>query len=302
MSMTVPNSNAMVMQRDTRLAVQPQSVSEMREIAKIAFACGIGGVKSPEEAFMRILFGQERGFTAAQSLELVFIVNGKPGVEAKTIVGRCLQYSECEYFEPVEVTAVRSTWKTKRKGRDEQKVTWTIEMAQRAKLTEKDIWKQYPENMLQWKAAMNLARQVYPEIVTGLHVPDELRDGAVMMVHGDQLVTTEVLQPGQQPAAALTPAPAYQTIVSALLERIKTANTADEKKAIRADFTAKRTSGELPPMYADEVMDAYNKRFPTKPKGEPVSTTPTQSADATGQTPPAADSGPTATTEAAAVA
>jgi hypothetical protein len=38
-------------------------------------------------------------------------------------------------------------------------------------------WDKYRATMLRWRAATELARAVYPDVVTGLYSPDEISEG-----------------------------------------------------------------------------------------------------------------------------
>lgn len=262
--------------------IQPHDQRSMMMVASYAHKVGIGGVKSPEEAYMRMLFGDGWGLDAPTSLALVFIVNGKPGVEAKTIVGWIQDSGAFEYFEEVEGDAKHATWRCKRKGATEEKrLTWTIDQAARAKLTDKDVWKAYPENMLTWKSAMNLARRHAAEFLRrgGKTVAtlEDLRDGVVAeLTDAGEIKVLDVVDAkpsdleGKAPAAAAPPTP-MESVAAGLLDRIANCapDNADEKTAIRTEFKRCVNAGQLLPPLKDDVATAYNAKFPAPPKTAP---------------------------------
>lgn len=51
---------------------------------------------------------------------------------------------------------------------------FTIEEARRAGLDKKDVWQNYPKNMLQWRVVANALRAVYPEAFYGIYLKEEL--------------------------------------------------------------------------------------------------------------------------------
>ncbi|HEY6462231.1 MAG TPA: recombinase RecT [Polyangiaceae bacterium] len=170
-------ANAIVLRREDTFsrALEPTTWDAAMECGRAIHKAGIGGVKSPEDAVIRIMAGREIGLGAMASLRLVYSINGKVGYDAALIRARALQHPDCEYFEPDgEITATAATFKAKRKGRPEQRATFTIEDAARAQLATKDVWKAYPRNMLAARATVNLARLVFPEAVAGMHTVDEL--------------------------------------------------------------------------------------------------------------------------------
>lgn len=72
---------------------------------------------------------------------------------------------------------------------------YTIEMAAKAKLAQKDIWQQHPEIMLRYRASSRLMRTVCPDVTLG--IPRNVMDGDM----GAPPVSREELQ------AMATPAP-----------------------------------------------------------------------------------------------
>jgi hypothetical protein len=51
---------------------------------------------------------------------------------------------------------------------------FTIQDAEKMGLTSKDNWKKQPAVMLQWRACAQLIRQVYPDLINGLHATEEI--------------------------------------------------------------------------------------------------------------------------------
>jgi len=80
----------------------------------------------------------------------------------------------------VKVTGKRSD------NGDEMSVTWTLEMAERAGLLNKQNWKKYPEAMLWARAASQLCRMLFADCFAGAtYTPEEIGADEIT---GDELL------------------------------------------------------------------------------------------------------------------
>lgn len=115
--------------------------------------------------------GRELGIGDLEALRSIYVVDGKPTLSAELMVRlvRRRGHSIRGEFNPESVTA------TGRRGDngDEMTVTWTMEMAKRAGLSGKDNWKRYPEALLWARAASQLCRMLFPDVVAGVHYTDD---------------------------------------------------------------------------------------------------------------------------------
>lgn len=184
---------------DPRTAVAARNLDDVKQLASAVAKAGLYGVKSAEEAMIRMVVGMELGLSPLQSIRGVFCINtgGKtqPGLYADLMVGVCKQHTEtCEYFRMIESTAQKATFETKRVGEPKPvTMSFTIEEARQAGLAGKDVWKSYPPAMLRARASSALARTVYPDLLNGLYSIEELQDmrSAPQDVPGDILTTAE---------------------------------------------------------------------------------------------------------------
>lgn len=167
---------------DAMAVFQPDQLSGMMKAAdQLARSSLIPGPlrNKPGDVLVVLLTGREFGIGPMQALRSIHVVDGKPTMSADLMVGLCLARREvCEYFTPVESTAQRATYKTKRTGSPEVSLTWTMEQAKAARVTGKDNWQKYPDAMLRARCASALARAVYPDLLAGTYDPDELDGGA----------------------------------------------------------------------------------------------------------------------------
>ncbi len=135
----------------------------------------------PHAMLAAILYGRELGLEPMTSLQEINVIEGRPAPTASLL--SALVRRAGHRITPVAVTdklaTARGTRVDKETGEDlesfEFSFTWA--MAERAKLTNKDNWKKYPEAMLWWRAVAQLARIFFPEVVASLkYVPEELGD------------------------------------------------------------------------------------------------------------------------------
>jgi 5'-3' exonuclease len=159
-----------------------------------------GNFGSPEAIFAIVLRGRALGLDAGTALASFHVVEGRPTMHAGLIIGLVLKSGKAEYFDLVETSSTTATWATKRKGaRHETKLTWTIEDACAAGLVTKTAsgysgvsrsgkpsnWDKYRRTMLRWRAGVELARAVYPDVTMGLYTPDEASDGQSDVLEGE---------------------------------------------------------------------------------------------------------------------
>jgi hypothetical protein len=156
---------------------EPRSIQDALWLAKVLVQSRLlpRAVSTPEQAFTIILAGKELGLSAMQSLRAVHVIEGKPTLAADLQVALVKRSPTCRYFRMVKSDDKAAVYETQRDGDPEPtRLAFTIEEAQRAKLTGKDNWMKYPAAMLRARCASALARIVYPELVMGVYDPDEL--------------------------------------------------------------------------------------------------------------------------------
>lgn len=181
-----------------RCAFEPQNWTDAARMAEALHKSGLlpDSVRTPQAALAIIIQGRELGLTVMQSLRGISVINGKPSPSAQLMVALVKRSHVCEYLECISSDAESSTWRTRRRGEQEVRITWTIEDAKRAGLLRsgKDggpgMWARFPRNMLKWRAATDLCREVYPDVVGGLYTPEELTESAPPAERSPEIVST----------------------------------------------------------------------------------------------------------------
>jgi hypothetical protein len=124
-----------------------------------------------------VLTGRELGMGPMEALRTIDVIDGKPSPSAEWMVGKVFEAGHV--IVAVEQTADHCTVEGRRFRDGEQvaemRFTFTMDMAKRASLANKNNWKHYPEAMLYWRATSQLCRQFFPDVLSGLkYLPEEL--------------------------------------------------------------------------------------------------------------------------------
>lgn len=135
----------------------------------------------PQAMMAKILYGRELGLAEMTSLQEINMIDGKPSPSASVLTALIRQAGH--RVRPAKLTDKEAVAVAERLDDDGNVVeafefTFTWAMAERAKLTNKNNWKGYPEAMLWWRAVAQAARIMFPEVLLSLkYLPDELESG-----------------------------------------------------------------------------------------------------------------------------
>lgn len=235
-----------------RFALEPSGFKEAQSVAQIIAQTGMCGVKSPQEALVRLMTGRTLGIPSFVALQHVYDVEGRPSLSAKLKVALCLRHPDCEYFEHVESDHQHAVYKAKRRGQTEKRVTFTIEDATRAGLIkEKSNWVKWPRRMVQARASSELADIVFPDACMGMPTVEESRDEANAARDEEMAGEVVVIRPQPAQAAAMRD---FGDEMALLKDKIA-GSTAENRKALREEL--KRFSEEAGEPYAGELRAFY---------------------------------------------
>jgi hypothetical protein len=133
------------------------------------------------DVLLVMMTGAEIGLTTMQSLRNLYIVEGRIGMSAALIRGRCQKHADCALFEIAEADADHAVVEVKKRGWPEgRRVSWSIADAERAGLIKEDqpdsLWRRWPQEMCVARATTRAASMYFPEITSGLLSEEDLRD------------------------------------------------------------------------------------------------------------------------------
>lgn len=135
-------------------------------------------VGKPHDCFSAIQYGRRFGFDPMTSLQNMHVINGSPSFSAQAVMGIVLKYADCppriEYTEDKGIPITCTVTYT-RKG-VEYSESFGLEDAKKANIINNVGWKNYPKNMMTWRAAVFAARKAFPDVLAGVYTDDELKD------------------------------------------------------------------------------------------------------------------------------
>jgi hypothetical protein len=149
-------------------------VNDIQTMALAVVKSGLFGMKTVEQATALMLIAQAEGYHPALAARDYHIIQGRPTLKAETMMARFQQQGgkvEWKTLTDTEVTAVFS-----HPSGGSASITWTLEQAKKAGLTNKDNWKNYPRAMLRARVVSEGIRTVFPGVVLGVYTPEEVQD------------------------------------------------------------------------------------------------------------------------------
>lgn len=183
-------------------------------------------IKTPEQAIAIILTGRELGIGTMAALNTINVIQGKPTISPQLMLALIERSGQLEniQIEPHNGNAIRCTMK--RRGRSPHTEYFGETEAAAMGLAGKDNYKKQAATMYKWRAVAACARVVFPDVILGLYLPDEM--GADVDSDGEvvELPKANIRQIQPPPAADAEPVaePQPETIsISALCKALNAA-------------------------------------------------------------------------------
>lgn len=133
----------------------------------------------PGNCLIAMQWGSELGLKPLQSLQNLAVINGRPALWGDAVIALVMASPVCEYVTE-EDDGKTAFCRVKRKGAPEQMRSFSIDDAVKAGLAGKQgPWSQYPKRMRQMRARAFALRDVFPDVLRGMPIAEELQDMAV---------------------------------------------------------------------------------------------------------------------------
>lgn len=130
----------------------------------------------PGNCLIAMQWGAELGLKPLQAMQNLAVINGRPSLWGDAVIALVRASPLCEFVIETE-DATSSTCRVKRRGEPEQSRTFTDEDVKAAGLLGKSgPWSQYKKRMRQMRARAFALRDVFPDVLRGLPVAEELMD------------------------------------------------------------------------------------------------------------------------------
>ena len=130
----------------------------------------------PGNCLIAMQWGSELGLKPLQALSNIAVVNGRAALWGDAVIALVRGSSLCEYVRESD-DGHTATCRVKRKGEAEHVTTFSMDDAKQAGLASKQgPWTQYPKRMRQMRARAFALRDVFPDVLRGMPVAEEVQD------------------------------------------------------------------------------------------------------------------------------
>lgn len=131
---------------------------------------------SPGNILVAIQWGMELGLQPMQAMQSIAVINGRPALWGDAVIALVRSSPLCEFIYETD-DGETATCRVKRRGEDEQSKTFSMTDAKLAGLLGKSgPWTQYPKRMRQMRARAFALRDVFPDVLRGMPVAEEVSD------------------------------------------------------------------------------------------------------------------------------
>lgn len=248
-------------------SLTPQSLSEAMEFAAMMSKSSIvpkDYQNNPGNILVAIQWGMELGLQPMQSMQNIAVINGRPAIWGDAMLALVRGSGLLESINE-KITDTGCVCIVKRRGEEAVIREFTMDDATKAGLKGKaGPWSQYPKRMLQLRARAFALRDVFPDVLRGIHIAEEAQD---IPPEKDMGAADEVPTPKADKAADLgarmsggaataKPAAEKPPTLPAVLEMIAASNTPEEMTAA-GELCAKLADGED----RDKARVAYRARM-----------------------------------------
>lgn len=163
----------------------PMELSTIERMAAICAKSGLFGMKTPEQAAALMLLCQAENIHPMLAVRDYHIVGTRPALKADAMLARYQQVGGRVRWETITDSVCAATFSHPSSG--DVRIEWTMERALRIedysyktnkmeKLTDKQVWKNYPRQMLRARVISEGVRTSYPAVVCGIYTPEEVGD------------------------------------------------------------------------------------------------------------------------------
>ncbi|HSV48411.1 MAG TPA: hypothetical protein VLJ58_21660 [Ramlibacter sp.] len=176
-------STALAVVQDQPYSLQPRSFDEAWNLATMIAKTDMAPKDyqgKPERCMVAIQWGDEVGLKPLQSVQNIAVINGRPSLWGDSMLAIVRASPLCKYFiEKWEGSgdSLKAICRTHRVGEPEEQMReFSMTDAKTAGLLNKDTYKQYGKRMIQMRARGWLIRDVYTDLIRGLHMAEEAMD------------------------------------------------------------------------------------------------------------------------------
>lgn len=162
-------------------AIIAHTMEDAYRLAKAVCMAGLApsGMESPEACMVAIMMGAEVGLTPMTSIQRIAVINKRPSIFGDAALGLVRASGLLEAIDEQiigEGDSAKAICTVKRKHEKPIARDFSVADARRARLWDKSgPWKDYPKRMLQMRARAFALRDVFPDVLGGMYIAEELQ-------------------------------------------------------------------------------------------------------------------------------
>ena len=172
-------SNIATLQNKTPMGLTPSNIGEAIQLAELMSKSGIVPKDyqgNPGNIIVAIQWGAEIGLPPLQAMQNLAVINGRPALWGDAVIAIVRGSGLLESISE-DIGDTSATCTVKRRNEQPVSRTFSMDDAKRAGLSGKQgPWSQYPKRMLQMRARAWALRDVFPDVLRGVHVAEEAQD------------------------------------------------------------------------------------------------------------------------------
>ena len=209
------------------------TVQDMKVLAQAGAASGMFGFKKVEDALALMALAQAEGLHPAAAFRDYHVISGRPALKADAMLARFQKSGGKVNWIKYTDEICEATFSHPQGG--EITVAWDKARAKQAELGSAN-WKKYPRQMLRARVISEAIRTVFPGVLSGMYTEEEVEDMPV-----PKIIESTAIE-----------VPDYTSIGKSIVERIKSAETADALSDIvdEQTNTLDAMQNEAPAIYA----------------------------------------------------
>lgn len=162
-----------------QFSLAPQNITEALEFAGMLSKSNLvpkDFQNNPGNILVAVQWGMELGLQPMQAMQNIAVINGRPSLWGDAVLALVKASPACEYVVE-EVGDTKAVCRVKRRGEPEQIREFSMADAEKAGLKGKQgPWTQYPKRMMQMRARSWAVRDVFPDVLRGMPIAEELQD------------------------------------------------------------------------------------------------------------------------------
>lgn len=184
----------------------------------------------PSDILLIFMMANELGIAPIQAMNGINVIQGKPCISPQLMVA--LIHSKIA-TAIISIDDSKDGVVTCTMARNDKTPgytsTWDMDRAKALGLTAKDNWKKQPQTMLKWRAIGDAARTVFPDVIMGLYLPEEMESVPEEDKPEPVQVKSEIVEPEKKQHPVTNEPDAASKEIFAMLAKL-TNNYQDKKR------------------------------------------------------------------------